>query len=119
MTRNSQAIPPFGGWNRRSPSIAGRSVPLPFHGIVEQAVGTFHSMPRVRRPEAAASHPTVSPASNRVDKTKPLTRLPWYHRDLFSLLRSRRHGRDRFLRYVLLPVLVIVTATGVFVLLRS
>jgi len=42
-----------------------------------------------------------------------------HHRSMLSLLRSRRHGKDRILRYIILPAIVILTAVGIFLLMRN
>jgi len=44
---------------------------------------------------------------------------PRPRRGPLALFRSRRHGKGRFLHYIILPVIGILTAVGVFVLLKS
>ncbi len=62
---------------------------------------------------AAAFHP--APAG----KIDPSSRQSHRRRSALSLLRSRRHGKDRILRYIILPAIAVLTAVGIFMLLKS
>jgi len=105
-----KSTPPFGGWSRRQ-----QSAPTFMSGMVGRAAAPFYRMPHHHA--SRMSLPEMPPAF-RASKTG--FALPQQRRrSPLSLLRSRRHGKDRVLRYIILPAIVILTAAGVFVLLRS
>jgi hypothetical protein len=115
MMKSTHQSPPFGGWSRRR---RGPASLLP--GVVGRAVAAFHRMPHLRgagTPDPAGRAAVSRPAP--AGKIDPGHRQPHRRRSALSLLRSRRHGRDRMLNYVILPAIAILTVIGIFVLLRS
>lgn len=115
MMKSSQQNPPFGGWSRRRRDPASL-----LHGVVGRAVAAFHRMPHLRgagTPDPAGRTAVSRPAP--AGKIDPGPRQSHRRRSALSLLRSRRHGKDRMLRYIILPAIAILTAVGIFVLLKS
>ena len=105
-----KATPPFGGWSRR------QQKPSAFlHRLAGRAATSFNRMPHYHA--SSLSPPETSPAF-RVSNTGS-DRTQNRHRSPLSFLRSRRHGKDRILRYIILPAIVILTAVGIFLLLRN
>ena len=101
--------PPFGGWSRRQR-----------RGVLGRAVAAFHRMPRISRPETPAPTEYIAvPGPVPAEKIERGPRESRRRRSPLELLRSRRHGKDRILRYIILPAIAILTAVGIFLLLKS
>ncbi|MCX6968640.1 MAG: hypothetical protein NTV93_00600 [Verrucomicrobia bacterium] len=112
---SSHQSPPFGGWSRRRRDPAAL-----LHGVVSRAVAAFHRMPHMHGAAAAYDAERIAVSRPAPAKTiDPGTRQRQRRRSALSMLRSRRHGKDRILRYIILPAIAILTAVGIFVLLRS
>jgi hypothetical protein len=76
-------------------------------------------MPRISRPETPAPTEYIAvPGPVPAEKIERGPRESRRRRSPLELLRSRRHGKDRILRYIILPAIAILTAVGVIVLLR-
>jgi len=115
MMKTAHPSPPFGGWSRRQRDPAAL-----LHGMVGRAVGAFHRIPHMRGPATHASGEYLSVSGQDPGvKIEPGIRQSRHHRSPLALLRSRRHGKDRILRYIILPAIVILTAVGIFILLRN
>jgi len=101
--------PPFGGWSRRQR-----------RGVLGRAVAAFHRIPHISRPGTPV--PTEYIAVSGPVPTGKIESGPRelrHRRSPLVLLRSRRHGKDRILRYIILPAIAILTAVGVFLLLKN
>lgn len=115
MMKTAHPTPPFGGWNRRQREPAAL-----LHGMVGRAVGAFHRMPHVRGPGMPATGEYLSVSGpDTGGKIEPGIRSTRHRRSPLALLRSRRHGKDRILRYIILPAIAILTAVGIIILLRN
>jgi len=113
--KTAHPTPPFGGWNRRRQDSSAA-----LHGMVGRAVAAFHRIPHIRGSGTPA--PGEHDADSGPDPGKriePGIRSSHHRRSPLSLLRSRRHGKDRILRYIILPAIAILTAVGIFMLLRN
>jgi hypothetical protein len=100
---------PFGGWSHRQ-----QKPPALLHTLAGRAATSFNRM----RHFYASSLPPPETSPYRV-RDVGFDRPPKHRRSVLSLLRSRRHGRDRILRYIILPLIIIVTTVGIFLLLRN
>ena len=113
--KTTHPTPPFGGWSRRQQDPAAL-----LQGMVGRAVGAFHRIPHSRSPGMPATgEQLLVSGPESAEKIDSGIRQSRHHRSPLALLRSRRHGRDRILRYIILPAIVILTAIGIFILLRT
>lgn len=111
---SSHQSPPFGGWSRR------RRDPTALLCGPARAAAAFHRMPHMHGAAAADDAKRLAVSRPAPAKTiDPGPRQRQRRRSALSMLRSRRHGKDRILRYIILPAIAILTAVGIFVLLRS
>ncbi len=106
---------PFGGWHRR------QKHPAPFlQELAKRPSSSFHRISHIRSTDGPGPNPSgESTPPNPGSKAHHLLQEPRHRRSALSLLSSRRYGRDRFLRYVILPVIALATAVAIFFLLKN